>query len=179
MVEAARACSNQRRALIGSWVTLPTTGVFEIVRGGDENIAINHGCGGGDCGGVSNSSATVERWRQLGGGAAVVAASAAVAAAHSATTAARWQQRRGCGGGGSATARRRWQLGGSAAVVAASAVVAAVRQRDVGGSLAVARWRRRRRWRQRDSATVAAAWRRLRPTNGSVGSKNPSSSPRA
>jgi hypothetical protein len=55
MAEAARACSNQRRALIGSWVTLPTTGVIEIERGGDKNITINHGCGGGDCGGGSNS----------------------------------------------------------------------------------------------------------------------------
>jgi hypothetical protein len=55
MVEAARACSNRRCALIGSWVTPPTTGVIEIERGGDENITINHGCGGGDCGGGSNS----------------------------------------------------------------------------------------------------------------------------
>ena len=55
MAEAARACSNQRRALIGSWVTPPTTGVIEIERGGDKNITIIHGCGGGDCGGGSNS----------------------------------------------------------------------------------------------------------------------------
>ena len=55
MAEAARACSNRRRALIGSWVTPPTTGVIEIKRGGDENITINHGCGGGICGGGSNS----------------------------------------------------------------------------------------------------------------------------
>ena len=55
MAEAAHACSNQRRALIGSWVTPPTTGVIEIERGGDENITINHGCGGGNCGGGSNS----------------------------------------------------------------------------------------------------------------------------
>ena len=55
MAEAARACSNRRRALIGSWVTPPTTGVIEIERGGDENITINHGCGGGICGGGSNS----------------------------------------------------------------------------------------------------------------------------
>ena len=55
MAEAARACSNRRRALIGSWVTPPTTGVIEIERGGDENITINHGCGGGDCCGGSNS----------------------------------------------------------------------------------------------------------------------------
>jgi len=34
---------------------LPTTGVIEIERGGDKNITINHGCGGGDCGGGSNS----------------------------------------------------------------------------------------------------------------------------
>jgi hypothetical protein len=55
MAEAAHACSNRRRALIGSWVTPPTTGVIEIERGGYENITINHGCGGGDCGGGSNS----------------------------------------------------------------------------------------------------------------------------
>jgi len=39
----------------GSWVTPPTTGVIKIERGGDKNITINHGCGGGDCGGSSNS----------------------------------------------------------------------------------------------------------------------------
>ena len=33
----------------------PTTGVIEIERGGDKNITMNHGCGGGDCGGCSNS----------------------------------------------------------------------------------------------------------------------------
>ena len=33
----------------------PTTGVIEIERGGDENITTNHGCGGSDCGGGSNS----------------------------------------------------------------------------------------------------------------------------
>ena len=47
---AVRAPSNRRRALIGLWVTPPTTGSIEIERGGDENITINHGCGGGDCG---------------------------------------------------------------------------------------------------------------------------------
>ena len=56
MAEAARTCSNQWSALIGSWVTLPMTGVIEIERGGDENITINHGCGGGDCGGGSYSA---------------------------------------------------------------------------------------------------------------------------
>ena len=55
MAEAARACSNQRRALIGSWVTPPTTGIIKIEQGGDKNITINHGCSGGDCGGGSNS----------------------------------------------------------------------------------------------------------------------------
>ncbi len=55
MAEAARACSNRWRALIGSWVTPPTTGIIEIKRGGDKNITINHGCGGGNCGGGSNS----------------------------------------------------------------------------------------------------------------------------
>ena len=55
MVEAARACSYRWRALIGSWVTPPTTGVIKIKQGGDENITIKHGCGGGDCGGGSNS----------------------------------------------------------------------------------------------------------------------------
>ena len=43
MAEAARACSNRRRALIGSWVTPSTTGAIEIERGGDENTTINHG----------------------------------------------------------------------------------------------------------------------------------------
>jgi len=33
----------------------PMTGVIEIEQGGDENTTINHGCGGGDCGGGSNS----------------------------------------------------------------------------------------------------------------------------
>jgi hypothetical protein len=51
MAEAARTCSNRRRALIGSWVTPPTTGIIEIERGGDENITINHGCGGSNSGG--------------------------------------------------------------------------------------------------------------------------------
>ena len=55
MAEAARACSNRRRTLIGSWVTSSTIGVIEIERGGDKNITINHGCGGGDFGGGSNS----------------------------------------------------------------------------------------------------------------------------
>jgi len=55
MVEADRACSNQWCTLIGSWVTPPTTDVIEIKQGGDENITINHGCGGSDCGGGSNS----------------------------------------------------------------------------------------------------------------------------
>ena len=50
MAEAARASSIQRRALIGSWVTLPTTGAIEIERGGDENITINHGCRQGEAG---------------------------------------------------------------------------------------------------------------------------------
>ena len=51
----AHACSNRQCALIGSWVTPPTTGIIEIERGGDENITINHGCGGSNCGGGSNS----------------------------------------------------------------------------------------------------------------------------
>ena len=36
-------------------MTPPTTGAIKIKRGGDENITINHGCGGGDCGGGGNS----------------------------------------------------------------------------------------------------------------------------
>ena len=36
-------------------MTPPTTGVIEIEQGGDENITINHGCGGGNCGGGSSS----------------------------------------------------------------------------------------------------------------------------
>ena len=56
MAEAARACSNQRRVLIWSWVMPPTTGVIKIKRESAENITINHGCGGGNCGGASNSS---------------------------------------------------------------------------------------------------------------------------
>ena len=54
MAEAARACSNRRRALIGLWVTPPATGAIEIEQGSDKNISINHGCGGGDCGGDIN-----------------------------------------------------------------------------------------------------------------------------
>jgi hypothetical protein len=56
MAEAACACSNRRRVLIGAWVTLPMTSVIAIERGGDQSITINHGCGGGNCGGGSNSS---------------------------------------------------------------------------------------------------------------------------
>ena len=38
---AVRTRYNQRRALIGSWMTPPTmTGAIEIERGGDENITI-------------------------------------------------------------------------------------------------------------------------------------------
>ena len=54
MAESAHACSNRRCALIGSRVTPHTTGVVKIERGGDKNITINHGCGGGNCGGGSN-----------------------------------------------------------------------------------------------------------------------------
>ena len=46
MAKAARASSIRRHALIGSWVTPPTTGAIEIERGGDENITINHGYDG-------------------------------------------------------------------------------------------------------------------------------------
>ncbi len=52
---AARAHSNRRCTLIGSWVTQPMAGTIEIEIGGDENITINHGCGGGNCGGSGNS----------------------------------------------------------------------------------------------------------------------------
>ena len=48
MAETSRACFNQRRALIGSWVTPPTTGAIKIKRGGDKKITINHS--GGDDG---------------------------------------------------------------------------------------------------------------------------------
>jgi len=34
----------------------PLTGSIEIERGGEKNITINHGCGGGDCGSGSNSN---------------------------------------------------------------------------------------------------------------------------
>ena len=50
MAEAARASYIRRRALIGSWVTPPTTSAIEIERGGDENITINHGCRQGEAG---------------------------------------------------------------------------------------------------------------------------------
>ena len=36
-------------------MTPPATGAIKIERGGDENITINHGCGGDDCGGGGNS----------------------------------------------------------------------------------------------------------------------------
>ena len=80
MVEAARTCSNQWRALIRSWVTPPTTGVIKIERGGDENLTMNHGCGGGDCGGGSNSGGD-------GGGDGGEAATAAMAEAEKAMVA--------------------------------------------------------------------------------------------
>ncbi len=39
--------------------------------------------------------------------------------------------------------------------------MAAAQQRDIGNSLATERqqWQRQRRWRQRDSATLAEVWR--------------------
>ena len=49
------AGSNIWRALIGSWVMPPSNGSIEIKRGGEKNITINHGCGGGDCGSGGNS----------------------------------------------------------------------------------------------------------------------------
>ena len=68
MAEAAHACFNQRRALIGSWVTPPTTSAIEIERGGDENISINHGWGGGNCGGSGNSDGNGDGGGGGGGG---------------------------------------------------------------------------------------------------------------
>ena len=51
------ANSNLWHALIGSWVMPPLIRSIEIERGGEKNITINHGCGGGDCGGgVSSDS---------------------------------------------------------------------------------------------------------------------------
>jgi len=47
---AVRARSNRWSTLIGSWVTPPANGSIKIERGGAENITINHGSGGGDCG---------------------------------------------------------------------------------------------------------------------------------
>jgi hypothetical protein len=47
--------SNLWRALIGSWVMPPSNGSIKIEQGGEKNIAINHGCGGGDCGSGGNS----------------------------------------------------------------------------------------------------------------------------
>ncbi len=47
---AVRTRSNRWRTLIGSWVTLPTTGSIEIKLGGAKNITIDHGSGGADCG---------------------------------------------------------------------------------------------------------------------------------
>ena len=40
---AARARSNQRRALTGSWATPPTTGFIHIERGGEPYGTIDHG----------------------------------------------------------------------------------------------------------------------------------------
>jgi hypothetical protein len=62
------------------------------------------------------------------------------------------------GGGGSATARGRRQLGNGAAAAAARRQPLGScggAKADVGGSLAAAK-----RWRQRDCAMLAAAWRR-------------------
>jgi hypothetical protein len=33
----------------------PSNGSIKIERGGEKNITINHGCGGGDCGSGGNS----------------------------------------------------------------------------------------------------------------------------
>ena len=41
--------------MIGSWEMPPSIGSIEIERGGEKNITINHGCGGGDCSGGGNS----------------------------------------------------------------------------------------------------------------------------
>ena len=49
------AGSNLWRALIGSWVMPTSNGSIEIERGGEKNITINHGCGGGDFGSGGNS----------------------------------------------------------------------------------------------------------------------------
>jgi len=49
------AGSNLWRAMIGSWVMRPSNGSIKIERGGEKNITINHGCGGGDCGSGGNS----------------------------------------------------------------------------------------------------------------------------
>ena len=66
MAEAARACSNQRRTLIGSWVTPPATGAIKIERGGDENRTINHI--GGDDGGDGGDGGGRESDGGIGGG---------------------------------------------------------------------------------------------------------------
>jgi hypothetical protein len=79
MVEAARACSNQRRALIGSWVTPHATGAIKIERGGDENRTINHI--GGDDGGDGGDGRGSESDGGVGGGRTSSLSTAAVTGA--------------------------------------------------------------------------------------------------
>ena len=45
-----------------------TTGTIEIEQGGDENIKINHSCGGGGCGGNCNSNGNSNGNGSSGGG---------------------------------------------------------------------------------------------------------------
>ena len=73
------AGSNLWRALIGSWVMPTSNGSIEIERGGEKNITINHGCGGGDLVAAATATATAM---------ATAAATAAAKALKIATTTA-------------------------------------------------------------------------------------------
>ena len=92
------------------------------------------------------------RWRQCNS-AAAVAASAAVAAV----------RQRNVGGGGSTPSQRRQKLGGSTAAATASVAVAAALSAAAVHSVTATAWQQwqcQRRWQQRVSATLGAAWRR-------------------
>ena len=65
---AARNHFNQQHALIGSWVTPPMTDAIKIEQGSEENVTINHCCGGGDCGGSGNSDGNSDGIGGGGGG---------------------------------------------------------------------------------------------------------------
>ena len=114
------AGSNLWRALIGSWVMPTSNGSIEIKRGGEKNITINHGCGGGDFGSGGNSDSNSDGDGGGDGGGKGIED---------------YDDNGGDGGGG-----------GARMMVRASKVTAAV---AAAGALTVASAGQRQRWRRR------------------------------